>query len=234
MLRGLAEKLAHPVATAWDERLNSFYVQNNFPEVNQDTELERVEGGFGLTPRQHFDGLKELLPKLRGLAILDNDGRGRTSRQEGSLKISYWRRYEAENYFITPDLLRRFALKEYQGMELFDSFSPQINEVLHQLTLNSVFDGVVPDYETWENSPPEAARIVWEAKTERVKLSTFAEEFFRQLSLKIGLQMLLKKGDLHRLIQMIEIRSIPPEVGDKLDELRHLFQTANPHEEIEE
>ena len=234
MLRALAEKLTHPVLTIWDERLNSFYVQNNFPEVNQDTELERVEGGFGLTPRQHFDGLKELLPKLRGLAILDNDGRGRTSRQEGALKISYWRRYEAENYFITPDLLRRFALKEYQGMELFDSFSPQINEVLHHLTLSLVFDGVVPDYETWQNSPPEAARIVWEAKTERVKLSIFAEEFFRQLSLKIGLQMLLKKGDLHRLIQMIEIRSIPPEVADKLDELRQLFQTANPHEELEE
>lgn len=31
MLRGLAERLEHPVAKIWDERVNSFYVQNNYP-----------------------------------------------------------------------------------------------------------------------------------------------------------------------------------------------------------
>ena len=31
MLRALAERMNHPVAHAWDERINSFYVQNNYP-----------------------------------------------------------------------------------------------------------------------------------------------------------------------------------------------------------
>lgn len=64
MLRALAERLGHPVARVWDERVNSFYVQNNYPGQTQDSELERVEGGFGITPRQHFNGLRGLLHRL--------------------------------------------------------------------------------------------------------------------------------------------------------------------------
>ena len=106
MLRALAERIDHPVIQCWDERINSFYVQNNYPDQNLDAELERVEGGFGLTPSQHFNGLRNLLPELRGLAILDNDGRNRQNALEGPLKIAYWKRYETENYFITPELLQ--------------------------------------------------------------------------------------------------------------------------------
>lgn len=232
MLRALADKIEHPVKDEWDERINSFYVQNNYPEVTADSELERVEGGFGVTPRQHFGGLRELLPDLKGLAILDNDGMGRSSAVEGALKISYWKRYEAENYFITPDLLRRYALSEYRGMELFDGFRPQIDEVLDELTLEQVFGGVHADLQTWKESPPEAARIVWEAKTERLKMSTFAETFFRSLAAKIGGQMLLRKGELHRLIAMTDPKSIPSEVKSKLDELRTLFAAAKKHDEV--
>jgi energy-coupling factor transporter ATP-binding protein EcfA2 len=129
MLRALAERLKHPVKDTWDERINTFYVQNNYPEVSTDSELERVEGGFGVTPREHFNGLRKLLPELKGLAILDNDGADRKSRSDGALKISYWKRYEAENYFITPELLKNYALKQFNSLELFDNFRSQIDQV---------------------------------------------------------------------------------------------------------
>ncbi|MCC5840002.1 MAG: AAA family ATPase [Opitutales bacterium] len=232
MLRALAEKIDHPLKDEWDERINSFYVQNNYPETTADSELERVEGGFGVTPHKHFHGLRELLPNLKGLAILDNDGRGRANAENGALKVLYWQRYEAENYFITPDLLRRYALAQYQGMELFDSFGPQINEVLDQLTLEQVFGGNLADFKTWKESPPDAARIVWEAKTERLKLSTFAEAFFRNLATKVQDQMLLRKGELHRLITMTDAKTISDEVRSKLDELRILFAASKKHEEV--
>ena len=48
MLRALAERTQHPVKDIWDERINTFYVQNNYPEASTDSELERVEGGFGV------------------------------------------------------------------------------------------------------------------------------------------------------------------------------------------
>lgn len=233
MLRALAERLEHPAAKLWDERINSFYVQNNYPDKSLESELERVEGGFGITPRDHFKGLRDLLPDLRGLAILDNDGRDRKSSTEGALTLSYWRRYEAENYFVTPDVLRRYAQTQLADMELFGGFRGEIEEVLDALLKEQVFDSIDADFLAWKQSPAEAARVVWEAKTERVKLSTVAEEFFRRLAARVGGQMLLKKGELHRLVALVDPKSIPAEVTEKLNLLAELFQAARPPEAVD-
>lgn len=230
MLRALAELLNHPVAEIWDERLNSFYVQNNYPDQGLDAELERVEGGFGLTPQQHFNGLRNLLPQLKGLAILDNDGRDRASDLQGPLKIIYWKRYEAENYFVTPDVLRSYALGHYADLDLFGGFQAEIDSVLDELLLEQLFDGVYSDFQAWKQASPEFARVLWEAKTERRKLSAFAEEFFRKLAEKLGGQMLLKKGELHRLVPTTQPQNIVPEVREKLDLLYELLAGASSGE----
>ncbi len=227
MLRALAERLEHPIAKVWDERINSFYVQNNYPDKSLESELERVEGGFGITPRDHFNGLCKLLPHLKGLAILDNDGRDRQGGTEGALHLSYWRRYEAENYFVTPDVLRRYATEQFMDLELFGGFSVEIDEVLDALVLEQVFDALDADFQAWKNAPAEAARIVWEAKTQRIKLSTFAEEFFRRLAGRVTGGMLLKKGELHRLVAVVDPKMIAAEVVEKLDLLNALFESAN-------
>lgn len=231
MLRALAERLNHPVASIWDERINSFYVQNNYPDQDLNAELERVEGGFGVTPKDHFNGLRKLLPNLKGLAILDNDGRSRTGNTAGPLKISYWKRYEAENYFVTPEVLRSFARTHYADLDLFGGFHAEIDTVLDRLILERLFDGVQADFDAWKQATPEVARVLWEAKTERQKLSTFAEDFFRRLAHQLGGQMLLKKGELHRLIALVPPQSLAPEVREKLDLLYDLFSTAIPSEE---
>lgn len=229
MLRALAERLGHRAAGLWDERINSFYVQNNYPQQDMDAELERVEGGFGITPQQHFNGLRNLLPSLKGLAILDNDGRNRQGTT-GPLSITYWKRYEAENYFITPDVLREYARADYKDMDLFSGFTAEIDEVLDTLVLEQVFEGVQADFETWKQSPAQMSRLVWEAKTERRKLSTLAEEFFRRLAQRLGGQMLLKKGELHRLVPLVNPQSISSEVSQKLDRLADLFEHAIPED----
>lgn len=224
MLRALAEQLGHPVAKVWDERINSFYVQNNYPDQNLNAELERVEGGFGVTPQQHFNGLRNLLPDLRGLAILDNDGRNRQGTLDGPLKISYWKRYEAENYFITPALLRSYAVSQYPTDDLFaQQTRTAIEEVLDALVLEQVFDGEQADFEAWRQANPELSRVLWEAKTERRKLSTFAEEFFRRLAERLGGGLLLRKGELHRLVKGVPPAALAGEVKDKLDLLAEVF-----------
>jgi energy-coupling factor transporter ATP-binding protein EcfA2 len=233
LLRGLAQKLAHPVAAIWDERINSFYVQNNYPLQDVDAELERVEGGFGLTPREHFNGLRNLLPDLQGLAILDNDWQNRQDRDEGALQIRYWRRYEAENYFITPELLRRYAYAQYPADDLFAQQTRAIvDEALAETLRDEIFGANAADYETWAASPPDAARLIWEARTERMKLSTVAESFFRRLAQKMGGAMLLTKGELHRLIPHAELSpAAADEVRDKLGLLHRLFKLACRHGE---
>lgn len=228
MLRALAERLNHPAAKFWDERINTFYVQNNYPLQTVDAELERVEGGFGVTPRDHFKGLRGLLPELRGLAILDNDGQNRRDSDEGSLTIRYWRRYETENYFITPELLRLYARARYPADDLFSQHTYTIiDEVLAEVIEETVFDGDSADYAAWRQSPPEAARLVWEAKTERRKLSALAEDFFRRLARKLGGTLLLKKGELHQLVTYADLSAgAATEVRSKLDLLAELFESA--------
>ena len=228
ILRALAEQINHPIAEAWDERINSFYIQNNYPDKSTDSELERMEGGFGVTPREHFNGLCHLVPGLKGLAILDNDGHNRQGTTEGNLQLTYWKRYEAENYFVTPEVLKRYALKHYEDMELFNAHQPEIDQVLSTLILERIFDREVADFETWRQSPPETMRLLWEAKTQGIKLSTFAEEFFRRLSERIGGSMLLKKNELYRLVTWVDAKTVAPEVKEKLDLLHQLFTHPHP------
>lgn len=234
MLRALAEKLQHTAHELWDERINSFYVQNNYPFQSAEAELERVEGGFGITPREHFKALCSLLTDLQGLAILDNDGKNRKDSDEGALKIRYWKRYEAENYFITPDLLRGYALEKLgSDDDLFASqTSEAVDEVLALTLLEEVFGGNQDDYDTWVASPPDAARLIWEAKTEKQKLSTMAESFFRRLAKQTGDAMLLTKGELHRLIPHAKLTAAAAaEVKEKLDWLAQLFTHARRYGE---
>jgi energy-coupling factor transporter ATP-binding protein EcfA2 len=233
MLRALAERLKHPVAVVWDERVNSFYVQNNYPLQDVDAELERVEGGFGLTPLQHFNGLRNLLPALQGLAILDNDGQNRQDRDEGALKVRYWRRYEVENYCITPDVLRTYAYQQYPADDLFaQQARGAVDEALAETLRDLVFDGNQANFDTWQGSPADAARLIWEAQTERRKLSATAEEFFRRLAQKVGGGMLLKKGELHRLVLHAELSpAAEAEVRAKLDLLLQLFEQAQRRSE---
>jgi hypothetical protein len=235
MLRGLAERLQHPVAALWDERINSFYVQNNHPQQDLNAELERVEGGFGLTPSDHFNGLRKLLPDLKGLAILDNDGQNRQDRDQGALQIRYWRRYEAENYFITPELLRDYAYQHYPADDLFTQQArSHVDEALAETLRDEVFGGSQADYETWAASPADAARLIWETGTQRRKLSTVAESFFRRLAQRVGGAMLLKKGELHRLIPHAQLATAAQaEVREKLDMLEQLFQQALRQDEAE-
>ena len=233
VLQALARRLGHRVADLWDQRLNVFYVQDNYPDPDDlKAELERVEGGFGVTPRKHFFALREMIPGLRGLAILDNDGGARSDSDEGGLNVVYWKRYEVENYFVTPEVLRKQVAEHYKDLPLFfGEVRDQSEEVLDALILERVFDGRERDLETWKSARADAARLLWEARTERLKLSDFAEEFFRRLAERLGHAMLLRKGELHRLVRFADPASIPAEVGEKLDLLGAIFDHANPGEE---
>ena len=66
ILRALARKTEHAAAKVWDERINSFYLQDNFPDGGLDAELARVEGGFGLTPENALLCVAEHAPASPG------------------------------------------------------------------------------------------------------------------------------------------------------------------------
>jgi hypothetical protein len=163
---------------------------------------------------------------LKGLAILDGDARDRAGVVQGGLQVTYWKRYEAENYFVTPDVLQRYATAQFADSDLFGASRSEIQDVLDALVLEQVFDDNRADFEVWQQSPPESARLVWDAQTQRRKLSTFAEAFFRRLAQRVTGGMLLKKGELHRLIAFVDRKTVSVEVSEKLNLLHAVFKTA--------
>ncbi|MDD9989707.1 MAG: AAA family ATPase [Spirochaetaceae bacterium] len=221
ILREFASRLSHPASTRWDDRINAFYVNNSHPQPDLDAELERVEGGYGLASKEHFHALRGMVAGLRGLAIRDSDGRPRQDTDEGGLRTVYWQRYEAENYFITPELLLAHVAEHYGAGPLF---SHEASEVLDALIRERVFDDRA--FPTWKRADAETAQVLWDSRTANLKLSDFAEEFFRRLGERLGNPMLLRKGDLHRLIRSADPTSIPHEVGEKLDLLTELLDRS--------
>jgi hypothetical protein len=169
-----------------------------------------------------------MIPALRGLAILDKDDRARKEATSGGLAVIFWERYEVENYFITPDLLRRYAIQAHGGEDLFQGFAPETDEVLDRLILEQVFNSDQDNFATWKEADPGPSRLIWEAQTKTLKMSQFAEDFFRQLAAKLGHPVLLRKGEFHRMIDLMDPQTIPKEVAAKLDSLQELFQGAAP------
>ncbi len=226
VLRSLAARMEHPVAEGWDQRLNVFFVRDNYPGETLDREIERVEGAFGATPKEHFFALREIVPELRGLALLDSDGGLRSDTDEGGLRIAWWKRYEVENYIVTPEVLLAYTAHRYGESSLFGGFREEAETVLDTLIRQRVFDDE-RDFETWRSLSSDQAQLVWVSRTERLKLSEFAEEFFRRLGEQIGQPMLLRKGELHRLVPFAAPASLSLEVREKLDLLQALFDRAD-------
>ena len=223
VLRALAIRMNHPLAGLWDESANVYYIRDNHPELDPESELERVERGFGMRPGEHFFALRPMLPELRGLAIRDRNGHRREDSSEGGLCTAWWRRYEIENYIVNPDVLRSFTAHAYRDLPLFDRFRRETDEVLDQLTQERVFDHNEGDFLTWKGLDAAAARLLWAARTESLKLSDFAEEFFRRLATQLDHPMLLRKRDLYHLVDFMEPKTIAVEVSEKLNLVAELF-----------
>ena len=137
-----------------------------------------------------------------------------------------------ENYFITPDLLLRYVAKANMELGLFALDTRHAEDVLSQLIRERVFGGNKEDYLVWQTSAANARRLIWEAKTQAVKLSSFAEEFFRRLKDLTGVEMLLTKGEFHRLVESVDKDTIGSEVIEKLDWIADLFQQAAAMTEV--
>jgi len=224
MLKAFAVKLSHPVAEPLNDgsKVNTYYLQDNFPESDRttDAELERVEGGYGLSAKAHFHALKRMLPHLRGLAIHDDDGRGRGNQPSGDLEDLVWTRYEAENYFITPELLISSTSNQVNGGDLFQN-APETT--MHALLLERIFDGNTLDLDNYVRADSSIRKTLWRAQTKRRKLSDFAEEYFRRFAEATGTPMLFRKGSLHELIPFCDSSEFNGEVKEKLNALHRMI-----------
>ena len=233
ILRAFAKRLNHLV-TEFIDTANIHYIQGNHPEsVAADPEMEMVENVDGEKPERNFFVLKDIIPDLRGLAILDGDNRrsdenvNKKSSVSG-LSILRWKRYEIENYFISPELLKTFVREALNEQDLLESKDIMNGErILERMILERIFDGNEKDFSTWREADDKAGQLIWESRSANFKMSDFGERFFRELSKVSTRGMLARKGDLYRLIELMEPDDIPQEVIDVLDAIHDLLQAAS-------
>lgn len=224
MLRAFARKLDHPVGQLLDEegRLNVYYLQDNFPGPARDDheQLERVEGGFGLSAREHFRVIRSMLPSVSGLAIYDHDGRPKTETDRGGLAELQWRRYEPENYFVSPPLLERWVEMRMGREELFANSR---REIMNAMLAEFIFNDEPEDLEAYLRADLPTRMALWRAKTQHLKLSRFAEEYFRRIAVATATPMMLRKGLLHELVRICDPEEMNGDVKVKLDALHKVL-----------
>ncbi len=239
ILKGFAKRLQHSEkhrsVSELLETANIYYQQDNYPESTIDSELEKAEGGYGEIPKRHFPAMKGMIPSLLGLAVLDRNSRQYDEQDEekknpkgSDISIMRWERYEIENYFIKPDLLKAFIRKNTtSGTPHHATDMTNGNNILERMILKDIFGENEDDFESWKAADKNLGNIVWEARTERMKMSDFGERFFRELSASSGQEMLLRKGNLYRLIELIEPEDIPKEVVDVLGKIHDLLTASS-------
>lgn len=162
----------------------------------------RDVGNQPMRAREHFWGLREACPILRGFALYDNlnlPGGGSDALLEHS-----WRKREIENYFCTHDVLMRWAGSEWPLFR--ESMAASISETENAMQLLD------------RGSP-------WDDNT---KVSDdFLGPLFRSFYSKTGMSSIQNKADYHFLVSHIEPEKIDPEITSVLDTITEIAAEAS-------
>ena len=204
ILRGLARRLDEPSAIEALERPYVHYVGNQLSEA-----------------QSHFYGLREALPNLRGVALLDRDASDPTGQGRGSdlghLDCLTWRRREIENYLCSRATLEAYAigtaLEEFPG-PLFESAEPSARLTAMDLAIQEIEaalrtlgrDHWGPDMKVSDEFLPQVLRRYFELR---------------------NVPSLMRKSNFHELARFAPVEAIDPEVGEKLASISSVAAQAS-------
>lgn len=193
ILRGFAEKLAD------SEALDAL----NLPNIKSDycCDLNQI--------KNHFDGISEGVPEVKGLALLDGDAKQHNDIGMKNLKILRWQKYEIENYLFKKDILLRFAksLEKYEKEPLFKS----IDYVKEMETTINEFEAsykITNDKSCWDDS---------------LKASLILEKIFKNYFKRINEYNTMDKSSFYQLVKFVQKDDIEKEVINVIKILKNLI-----------
>ena len=168
----------------------------------------------------HFHGLKEALPELKGIALFDRLEHPKHSIPDNpSLQHLVWRRREIENYLCTEATLETYARASAREAEPLPLFSP--SEFNKRLTaMREAIRDVSKALDTLGKGSP------WDID---VKVSDeFLRPLFQSYFKKIGIPNLMNKKNFYELADYVPEDEIDPEIGEKLDAIVAVAESAAP------
>ena len=190
VLRAFAHKLEHSAAAAL-QRPFVHYVGNK-----------------PMQARQHFYGLREACPGLRGFALFDQLN---LPDEPGAALVEHsWEKREIENYLCNRDVLLRWV----------DAELPLLRQSM-QAAISTVEDALQVLNQT---SP-------WDADT---KVSDdFLTPLFNSFYEKAGDAGRMPKSDYHFLVSYLKPEEIDPEVVNVLDRIAETASASRPAHGVE-
>jgi ABC-type multidrug transport system ATPase subunit len=197
MLKALAEK-----------------VQNQDAIQALDMPLVHYVGNQRAKAESHFYGLREAVPGLRGICILDHDASVGSDHQ--ALFVHRWQRREIENYVCQNNTLIAWA----RGMAVQSDPDKEL-EGLISTKWEEAMVGAITEIEQAFSSLGRPSP--WSAET---KASTeFLEPLFQNFYRRLGLQNTMAKAGYYELVPFIPLDEIDDEVKEVL---RRVGEVANP------
>lgn len=183
ILKKFASVLNHPVQK-YLETAYVYYVATNIPNK----------------AREHFFGLKEAVPDLKGIAIFDKID---ASLQKGDLIELCWEKREIENYFFKPEIIEKYIVGKPTD-NLFEASERDKRNRLIKKAIQSIIPPIAmdnPEDEYWYER----------------KASEEMERIFKEYSKLMNIPNIINKGSFWELLNFIEKNEIDKEVIQKLD-----------------
>jgi len=187
-LRKLAKKLNHPARSSLEKPF-VHYVCNQ-----------------PVKARQHFFGLREAYPELRGVGVFDNspDAVIQTDSELREMKLT---RRELENYFCSPDLLRRWVAGDPFSLDLFGQAELEgrrraMESAIVENTIPAALQN--PSHQFWY--------------TNKVS-DDYLPSVFNSFFTSVGLRNTMSKADYAELAELLTPEEIDTELIGVLDSI---------------
>ncbi len=200
ILQAFARRLGHERAVQALERPFVHYVGNRPTAV-----------------QNHYHGLREALPKLRGVALFDR-------LESEALDIApverlIWKRREIENYICSPATLEAYATASAQDAAPGPLFTEA--EVEKRLdVMREAIAEIESALKALRKGSPWSADI----KASDEFLVPLFEAYFQ----KLGLPNLMAKKKFYELADYVPDSEIDPEIREKLDAIVQVADSATP------
>ncbi len=200
ILRAFAKRLGKDRAVRALERPFVHYVGNNPP-----------------TTARHFHAIREALPELKGVALFDSLEKPPSGNP--LLQQLVWSRREIENYLCTQQTLEAYAHATARKSEPMPLFTP--TEVSRRLTaMREAIAEISQALAALGKGSP------WDAG---FKVSDeFLTPLFRVYFGKMGIPNLMSKKNFYELADYVPEGEIDPEIGEKLDVIASVAESASP------
>lgn len=164
---------------------------------------------------EHFYGLREAVPHLKGIAIFDR--LEKNLPEDPNLICMMWKRREIENYFCLHETLEAYARFDPVS-EIGEKLSDSREALQRRKVLEECINKIEQAMEVFRKGSP------WSPDT---KVSDdFLEPLFNEYFGRLGLPNIMKKSNFHQLARFIPKDKIDPEIKEKLEAIVKIARSA--------